>query len=280
MISHDASLFGKNAAGSRGGRGGLVELLSEVYLDEAGTHDGARVLCVAGYLFSEANAEKFNAEMQRVYDRFNIPFFHASEILGGKHKPGGAKPFDHLTGGDRDKLARIFIRTIRRRSTFGFGATVNEPEYDAMIRGYGNMPSAYGFLLHQALIQVGAWAKRSGYEGSVAYFLEDGAKNKGDAIDHLYNKVVNTEAKKRKYRFASFVLVDKALAPVVNAPDILSYHWYRYHERRAQGVIEPRKDLTALLRPQDMAADWADDRMDELERVVRKDFLENLSGRS
>ena len=252
-------------------------MLSEVYLDEAGTHDGARVLCMAGYLFTKANAAKFNAEMQPVYDRFKIPYFHASEILGGKHKPDGMGVFDHLTAPQRDQLARAFIRTVRRRAAFGFGSTVNEPEYDMMIRRYGNMPSAYGFLLHQMLVLVSAWARRTGYVGSVAYFLEDGAKNKGDAINHLYNRLVNTAEKKAKYRFASFGLVDKRTNPVVNAPDILSYHWYRYHERLEQGVKQPRKDFAALLRPQDMVADWADARMSELERLVAEDFWVKLA---
>ena len=63
----------------------------------------------------------------------------------------------------------------------------------------------------------------------------------------------------------------------MNAPDILSYHWYRYHERRAKGIQQPRKDLTALLRPHDMVADCADDRMDELQRLVAADFWANLS---
>ena len=68
-------------------------MLSEVYLDEAGTHEGARVLCMAGYLFTKENAAKFSAEIQPVYDRLKIPFFHASEILGGRHKPDGKGPF-------------------------------------------------------------------------------------------------------------------------------------------------------------------------------------------
>lgn len=259
-------------------RGGGLALLSEVYLDEAGTHDGAKVLCMAGYLFTKANAAKFNAEMRLVYNRYRIPYFHASEILGGRHKPDGKGIFDHLTAPDRDKLARAFIRTVRRRASFGFGSTVNEPEYEAMIRRYGNMPSAYGFLLHQMLVLVSAWARRTGYGGRVAYFLENGAKNKGDAIDHLYNRLVETPEKKTKYQFGSFELVNKETAPVVNAPDILSYHWYRYHERLAKGVKGPRKDLAALLRPQDMVADWADERMSDLERLVAEDFWAKLSG--
>ena len=277
MSAAEMSLFGKIARASLGRRGNVVAVLSNVYLDESGTHAGARVLCIAGYLFTEDNAEKFNAEMRPVYDRFGIPYFHTSEILGGKHKPGGAGTFDHLTAEQRDVLARIFIRTVRRRAAFGFGSTVNEPEYDRMIRRYGNMPSAYAFLLHQALIQVGAWAKRTNYDGVVAYFLEDGAKNKGDAIDHLYNRVLNRPEKREKYRFASFGLVAKDSDPVANAPDILSYQWYRNHERLSQGHTEPRKDLAALLRPQDMVADWADSRMSELESLVRDDFNAKLA---
>lgn len=256
--------------------GGAVAVIGEVYLDESGTHDDANVLCMGGYMFLNGNAQKFNQEMIPVYRRFHIPYFHSSEICGGIHKPGGSGVFDHLTAAQRDKLARIFINTIKRRSAFGFAATINERDYDRLIGLYGTMPRAYGFLLYQCFIHIRRWIEKTGFVGRVAYFLEDGGKNKGDAITYLYDRVLSGNERRERYNFSGFSLLEKTSCPAINSPDFLAYRWAHYHENLLKGISRPRRDLEAVLRPQDVVSDWANSNVNELEALVRRDFAASL----
>lgn len=268
LLAGEASHGG--AATATGGP--QVVALASVYLDESGTHDGAPVMCMGGYLFKDGNADKFNRQMAPVYKRFNVPYFHTAEILGGKHKPGGSGRFDHLSADHRDELARIFIKTVKRLSAFGFGATIDEQMYEKSVRRYGTMPSAYAFLFYQCFIHVRKWIQRNDYRGKVAYFLENGAHKRGDAIDYMTNTILKGEARKQLYGFSSFSLVEKDSCPVAHSPDLIAYHWFRYHKRRLEGHYLPRADLVALLRPQDMVADWASGDVAKLEAAVRDDF--------
>lgn len=63
---------------------------AEVYIDESGTHDGSPVMCVAGYLFLKAGANRFTREWGKVLKREKIPFFHMVDFAPGNH------PFDHM----------------------------------------------------------------------------------------------------------------------------------------------------------------------------------------
>lgn len=249
-------------------KGGFVVSFAQVFLDESGTHDDTPVLCVAGYIFTEKNAVKFNAEMLPVYKRFGIEYYHTNEVLGGKFKKGGKGHFDHLTDKDRDKLSRIMIKSIKRRAVFGFAATVKKDEYAAAVKGHSTMPTAYGFCIFQAFIHVRKWIEKTGFDGDIAYILEDGADDKGDATTFLRKEVLSTEKKRKIYCYKSFTLMDKKCGPTINAPDVLSYHWWRYHHNRINGK-EPRKDLLALVEGDKCkVADWASSNMQELREVL------------
>jgi len=141
--------------------------LAAAYIDEAGTHDGAPVICAGGYIFEAGKAAALNDEMGALFDDYGIPYFHASEILAGQFKEGGKGTFDHLKANDRDLLARSFIKSIKEHSTYGFAATVREADYDRIAGKYPDMPKAYGFMLMACVFLVSRWLERSKFPGEV-----------------------------------------------------------------------------------------------------------------
>ena len=63
----------------------------EAYFDESGTHDGAHVLCVAGYLFESKKCKSLDLAWQAMLAEYNLPFFHMVDCI---HR---VFPFDHLS---------------------------------------------------------------------------------------------------------------------------------------------------------------------------------------
>lgn len=250
-------------------RGGFVLNLAGAYIDESGTHDGAPVIGVGGYLFEAGRAASFNDEMGRLFDQYRIPYFHASEIIGGVFKEGGSGKFDHLKPRDRDIIARAFIESVKKHSSFGFGATVCEADYNRITKPHGSlMPGAYAFLLFQCATLVRKWIDRSGFGGRVFYFIEDGAKEKSDAEGYLDTQLFKTQRRKDFFRYHGRAFVPKDHSPAINSADLLIYRWYSHLSKQNTPGYSPRKDLVALLRPHDMVSDWAGELLSQLEQII------------
>ena len=95
--------------------GGRVVVLS-AYFDESGTHGGANVLVVAGYLFEDKQAARFSRDWGKFLKSEGIAFAHMSELANGAgHYEGMSKP-------NRVKHGRALIENIKRRSKVGFAA--------------------------------------------------------------------------------------------------------------------------------------------------------------
>lgn len=248
--------------------GGVMFNLVAPYIDESGTHDQAATICAGGYIFESGAAQELNREMGSLFAEYRIPYFHASEIIPGKPKEGGNGLFDHLSLKDRDAIARAFIASIKEHSAYGFAATVRKADYERIATAYPALPRAYGFMLMQCMILVANWCDRSGFSGKAFYFFEDGATHKRNAIRWLDDFVLASDRLKQRYRYFDRAFVDKHHSPAINAADLLVYRWSSHLENKDKPGYEPRKDLLALMRPQDTVADWAGEHLTGLEGVV------------
>ena len=61
----------------------LVAALMHVYIDESGTHDGARVMGLAGYIFEANQAARFSRDWQKSLQKIGIPFAHMTDCANG-----------------------------------------------------------------------------------------------------------------------------------------------------------------------------------------------------
>ena len=70
------------------GGGHFLMLDFDAYFDESGTHEGAHVLCVAGYVIEREEVRKFIKEWNKELQRYDLPYFRMSECA---HRSGAFK---------------------------------------------------------------------------------------------------------------------------------------------------------------------------------------------
>jgi hypothetical protein len=102
--------------------------LLEAYFDESGSHEGAPVLCVAGYLFERTKREQLDLLWKSVLDRYQLPFFHMVDCAHGN------SPFNKLTKEERIAVESEMIAIIREHASFGFAVAVVEKEYNELFQ--------------------------------------------------------------------------------------------------------------------------------------------------
>jgi hypothetical protein len=246
---------------------GFVALIADAYIDDSGTHAGSPILCAGGFVFSPGNADRFNVEMGRVFKRYKVDYIRMAD-LNRRWSESDAGPYRHLRDDDREKLARAFIRTVKRRSASGFAATINETDYNRLIRPHPDIGGAIGFLLLQCVFLINEWANRSDFRGRIAYFIEHGTRDRGDAETFLKRRAFTNPEHVEKYRFAGLGYVRKDDAPIVSTGDLMAWHWYKYHANRIAGRTAVRGDTRELMRPTDNVSDWAGIHIDGLRKLL------------
>ena len=88
--------------------GGCLMAFAESYFDETNTHKGDDRLCVGGYIFTKANAERQAAGWGEMltkwglpyFHKWGLPYFHMTDCAANEDK------FKHLTGEECDLAAR------------------------------------------------------------------------------------------------------------------------------------------------------------------------------
>lgn len=215
--------------------------VSEVYVDESGSHDGSPVLCVAGYLFKRSKAVELSEAWQRVLDRYEVPYARMSELAPGR------PPFDRLSLEQRIKMEKALIKIIRQTMTYGFSITVPEDQYNQIIPYDHRLGGAYSFCLRQCLIAVNSWATRTAFDGQIAYFFESGHRDQTEA-NGIMHKVFAVDALRERYRYVSHTFADKKKLLPLQAADLLAWLWFTDSKHRLNGRNEARKDVMALIR--------------------------------
>jgi hypothetical protein len=216
--------------------------MMQAYFDESGTHRGAPVTCVAGYLFTADQCLRFETEWKQALDDYAIPHFHMADCANG------GKFFRGWPISRRDELERRLIGIIKRRATIGVVASVRPEDHANFstpeLVGRGG---SYVLCLLWCVAGVAAWVAKHGYSGKIAYFFESGhqlASRADQAMQWLSKRPVLRDGS--RYRAHSFV--SKELSLPVQAADILAWQWYKDWSNRVGAKRRPRRlDLSALL---------------------------------
>src|SRR5437660_1097462 len=93
--------------------GGYVTIQCQAFFDESGSHSGAPILCLAGYIFRKSEAIKLGHEWRKVLRRKGLPYFRMSECAHGNG------PFANLTKPERIEVATRMIDIIKSRAVHG-----------------------------------------------------------------------------------------------------------------------------------------------------------------
>jgi len=223
--------------------GGCVVIEGRAYFDESGSHDGAPILCVAGYIFRKSEAIKLGHEWRKVLRWKKLPYFHMVECAHGNGV------FANLTKAERVEVQTRLIESIKAHAVQGIAVTVDPVEYAAFPGRLRTKPglydNAYAFCAQVIMTGVSVFIERNPRVGKMAYFFESGHASRPQA-DEIMRTMFAQPAIKQQFRYSLHGFVEKADAPQIQAADLLAWQWYT--DRRHQLEGRPRrKDCASLL---------------------------------
>jgi hypothetical protein len=229
--------------------GGCVVVLSEVYFDESGTHDGSPMMTMAGYLFKAEQSKLFSRDWQKCLHRLGLPAAHMTDCATGNGD------YARMSMEQRILSEKLLIQNIKRRSVLGFSIAVDPTMYDEIMGPFAPAMPAYSCLLMIAVASIRTWAEAAGYEGRIAYFFESGHRHASEANQYM-NMIAEYGPEVIDFmRYYAHAFLDKRNALPLQAADMLAWLHRNQLIKEREGRTKPRADFRALMRPKDMAAE-------------------------
>jgi len=224
-------------------------VLSEVYFDESGTHDGSSMMTMAGYLFKKDQARLFSRDWQKALNRLGLPAAHMTDCATGNGD------YANMTMEQRILSEKLLIENVKHRSVLGFSIAVDPQLFHEVMGPFADAMSAYSMLLMTAVASVRHWAVSTAYNGRIAYFFESGHRHANEA-DQYMNMISEhgPDVVSFMYYYAHAFL-DKRNALPLQAADMLAWLHRNHLMKAREGRSKPRKDLVALIRPRDLAGE-------------------------
>jgi hypothetical protein len=244
--------------------GGLMATLAEFYADESYDEQRTTLFCVAGYLFEKQQAVRFQRLWRALLGRYCLTEFHMTDCANHQGE------FGKLCKQQCIDAATEAISIIHETALYGFVTSVDIQDYDAIIKPLSiEGLTHYSFCLTNCLQSVAAWAKRNEFVGDIAYNFEQGYKHEADATN-VMRELSHPHDSKRAFRIGAYGFVERKKALPIQAADIMAWHWfletYRAGQKKRSHPV--RKDLIALIRPQDMAADFTKEKLLEYREML------------
>lgn len=193
--------------------------MMEAYFDESGSHNGAPILCVGGYLFEREHCASFDTEWREMLCDFQIPYFHMVDCENGN------PPFDKLRRHLREAMVRRASRIINQSMSYGVVIAVNEDEYNEIMPEHPLIGSAYSFVARQTFNAIKTWAEREKYNGPISYFFEAGHSHELDA-DRIMQEHVRSSEVRSSVRYYKHEFLRKEEVLALQAADLLVWHYH------------------------------------------------------
>lgn len=238
--------------------------VANLYFDESGTHHGSKLMTVAGYWFDSQQAVRFARDWAKDLKRLGLSHAHMTDCALGFGE------YRSLSMAERVKSEKLLIEHIRRRSRFGFSITVDPNSYSRIMADVPGAPSCYTLCLMSLVHQVSRFAVANGYDGRLVYFFESGHQSANEANKYLNGIAAHGPEWVNATRYGGHAFADKRVALPLQAADMFAWQTRHYWERRAQGHLQPRKDLVALVRPFDLSAEMNENSL----LALRDTFIE------
>lgn len=239
--------------------------VANLYFDESGTHDGSKLMTVAGYWFESEQAVKFSRDWAKDLKRLGLTYAHMTDCAHG------CGEYKNLTLEQRILSEKLLIEHIKRRSRYGFSITVDPNKYKE-IMNFDGAPSCYTMCLISLFHHISVFARVNEYKGKLAYFFEAGHKSANEANGYMNGVSANGQAWVEHTQYAGHAFVGKLSAAPLQAADMLAWQTRHYYERLAAGHSKPRKDFVALVRKFDLTAE-----LNETGIISMRDFLTEVA---
>jgi hypothetical protein len=230
--------------------GGYLSLMMEAYFDESGTHDGSPVLCVGGFVIDSSSARELDQKWGEMLLQYGLPFFHMTDCAGGY------PPFDQLSKQGCIDVATDAIQLIRKLISGGIMTSIYPSDFKDYAPDHEWIGSAYSFCVHICLTGVQNWANRRGCVDDFAYIFEAGHASQSES-NRIMNKIFSSPQLRQRQRYVSHTFADKMKVKLLQAADLITWHWYTENKRKLEGVRRNmRKDTTALMSFTESGADF------------------------
>lgn len=144
---------------SLSGSGKRYIAVLEIYLDESGTHRGANLLCVAGYVGNRKEWYSFEKEWGERLGGFDVSCFHAKN-------PNCKFLKGHLTS------------AIETRNLTGFACAVRPEIFNLHASAHfkSKLGNAYSACTISITKEIFKWTRKNKL-GPISFFIEDGQPN-------------------------------------------------------------------------------------------------------
>ena len=221
------------------------------FLDESGTHQGSRVVTVAGFMVSGDGMQELEREWRAELDRHNILELHMREFVPPHGACSGWSPEAKRT------LLEALIQTIHRHTCCAVGAAVEVDElfksiYQVQMERYPDMvQSPYTWCMRYCIAQIADWCRGNNVLGPVDYVMDKGNSFRSEAQKEFLTAKKNPELSAQFY-LGDLAFHDSSTTVGLQCADLLAYEMYKEADRRLSGSARrPRGSFVALLREND-----------------------------
>lgn len=210
----------------------------EGYFDESGDLEyDSGIFCVAGYFITADAAKLMDEEWGAVLHAHQIPYFHMVDCAHGN------KVFKDIPVEERIEILKKLIALIKKYTAEGFAFVAKADSYDPPLK---DAPDPYSYCAAVCVDALQMFLKMNRIEANVAYFFEEGHKNKNSAYNHV--------AKKIKRETDSLTFAAKKNVQLLQAADLLAWQCAKYAKDYAflrfigeKPTRLPRKDFLSLM---------------------------------
>jgi hypothetical protein len=221
------------------GTGALFHDLYRLFLNESGTHGGAELSAMAGFLGDARQWRKFEKRVEKLFKRFHVDVFHTIDVRRTD------KDFAGWTVNRKIEFLDEFQHVINETLESGVSSFLRKDDYTY----YSNLSwpkrtrkdSKYGILFRGCLAQiidtVGHLPRWK--EPHLHIVLEDGHNNAEDAV-RIYNWAQNRLGPRRA--LAGLTFANKKNCLPLAAADLFAYTAWG-QEVGAKPIGVPKKPL-------------------------------------
>ena len=201
--------------------------LYTAYFDESGTHDGAEVTVVGGFVAEPDKWEQFSKVWQVALDDYGLEYFHMSEF---ESRQG---PHATWANAERNELLNRFLDIIHEYVLLSVGIIIPMRSFDQLLSAKAKAicGNAYGLAAIGCWRKLGDAAQDPSGDAVLAYVMEAGA-NGGGALKNIFSAESKDADWRNRNRIESVEFRDKRLFLPVQAADRLVYELYKHGLRQ------------------------------------------------
>jgi hypothetical protein len=195
----------------------------EAYLDASGTHDGSKVVVVAGCISTKDQWDRLTPDWNHALLDEGVKAVKGVRRLHMKELTAGTGGFRGWTEPQRRRLLTRLGLLLRVRARFIFAHAVPLVEYERLKAVIGPVPLPRTLMLIQCFRAIAKWGDENGVK-EIAYFVEDGDEGHKE-VDEFMSHAVATAHNKDFYRLKGYAWAGKEVAPL-QAADWIAYEVY------------------------------------------------------